>query len=210
LARTHRGGALAVRLARWRGEKTFAEPLLWVLHLGYGWLSIGLLLLGLNSLTPLLPSTSALHALTVGAIGTPTDIQFVEAVDSADAFVGRTYLTILVDVFSRCILGFCLTLEAPSTLSVALCLAHAICPKEAWLELRGVTHAWPTLGRPKQIVTALAELRAIRHEWLSRPQAGRRQSPPWLLRPVEPLVWRARPQPSKLRRQSQRQKPSPS
>ena len=46
---------------------------------------------------------------------TPTDIQFVEVIDGAGAFVGRAYLTILVDVFSRCILGFCLTLEAPST-----------------------------------------------------------------------------------------------
>jgi putative transposase len=88
---------------------------------------------------------------------TPTDIQFVEIIDGAGAFVGRAYLTILVDVFSRCILGFCLTLEAPSTLSVALCLAHAICPKEAWLESRGVAHAWPTLGRPKQIVTDSAK-----------------------------------------------------
>ena len=60
---------------------------------------------------------------------TPTDIQFVEVIDGAGAFVGRAYLTIFVDVFSRCVLGFCLTLEAPSTLSVALCLAHAICPK---------------------------------------------------------------------------------
>ncbi|PWB79792.1 MAG: short-chain dehydrogenase [Methylocystaceae bacterium] len=66
------GGALAARLARWRGEKTVAEPLLWVLHLGYGWLSFGLLLLGLNGLAPLLPPTSALHALTVGALGTMT------------------------------------------------------------------------------------------------------------------------------------------
>lgn len=49
------GGALAARLARWRGEKTLAEPLLWILHLGYAWLSVGTLLLGLNGLTPLLP-----------------------------------------------------------------------------------------------------------------------------------------------------------
>lgn len=66
------GGALAARLARWQGERTLAEPLLWVLHLAYGWLSIGLLLLGLNGVTPLLPPTAALHALTVGAIGTMT------------------------------------------------------------------------------------------------------------------------------------------
>ncbi|WP_036255246.1 Mu transposase C-terminal domain-containing protein [Methylocapsa acidiphila] len=88
---------------------------------------------------------------------TPTDIQFVEVIDGAGAFVGRAYLTILVDVFSRCVLGFCLTLEAPSTLSVALCLAHAICPKAAWLESRGIEHDWPTFGRPKQIVTDSAK-----------------------------------------------------
>lgn len=66
------GGSLAVRLLRWRGENILSEPLLWVLHLGYGWLAVGLLILALNGLMPLLPATSAIHALTVGAIGTMT------------------------------------------------------------------------------------------------------------------------------------------
>ena len=48
------------------------EPLLWGLHLGYFWLALGFLLLGLNGLMPLLPEAAALHALTVGAIGTMT------------------------------------------------------------------------------------------------------------------------------------------
>ncbi len=66
------GLAVGVRLARWRGIATLREPLLLVLHLGYGWLALGLLLLGVNRLAPLLPATTALHALTVGAIGTMT------------------------------------------------------------------------------------------------------------------------------------------
>lgn len=66
------GATLAIRLLRWRGENTLGEPLLWVLHLGYGWLAIGLLILALNGLIPLLPPTSVIHALTVGAIGTMT------------------------------------------------------------------------------------------------------------------------------------------
>lgn len=66
------GCALAARLLRWRGEKTSSEPLLWVLHLGYGWLAIGLLAVGLNGLIPLAPPTTVMHALTVGAIGTMT------------------------------------------------------------------------------------------------------------------------------------------
>jgi uncharacterized protein involved in response to NO len=66
------GVAVAVRLARWRGQATLREPLLWVLHLGYGWLSLGFLLLAFNGFLPVMPETTALHALTVGAIGTMT------------------------------------------------------------------------------------------------------------------------------------------
>ena len=66
------GLAVLVRLVRWRGEATWSEPLVWVLHLGYGWVAIGLLLLGVNAWLAALPETTALHALTVGAIGTMT------------------------------------------------------------------------------------------------------------------------------------------
>jgi uncharacterized protein involved in response to NO len=66
------GLAAAIRLARWRGTLTFSEPLLFVLHVGHGWLAIGLAMLGTSEVWHALPSSSALHALTVGAIGTMT------------------------------------------------------------------------------------------------------------------------------------------
>ncbi|MBV9251220.1 MAG: NnrS family protein [Acetobacteraceae bacterium] len=66
------GVAHGVRLGRWRGPATLREPLLWVLHLGYGWLAFGFCLLGLDALVSWLPQTTALHALTIGAIGTMT------------------------------------------------------------------------------------------------------------------------------------------
>ena len=69
---TAAGIALAVRLARWRGLATLKEPLLFVLHAGYGWLALGLLLAGLNGFFEWLPASAPLHALTVGAIGTMT------------------------------------------------------------------------------------------------------------------------------------------
>ena len=52
---------------------TAQEPILLVLHIGYLWLVVSLALLGISALTPsyLAPST-ALHALTAGAIGTMT------------------------------------------------------------------------------------------------------------------------------------------
>jgi uncharacterized protein involved in response to NO len=66
------GGLLLLRLWRWRGWRTWSEPLLLILHLGYAWLGFGMLLLGLDRLFDLLPPAAALHALTAGAIGTMT------------------------------------------------------------------------------------------------------------------------------------------
>ncbi|MGO4656530.1 Mu transposase C-terminal domain-containing protein [Ensifer sp. 2YAB10] len=100
----------------------------------------------------------AAHPLDVCQIDhTPTDINFVEVVDGGGLFVGRPYLTIVTDVATRCILGFCLALEKPSVLSVALCLAQALCPKEAWLAARNLDHAWSMFGRPKLLVTDSAK-----------------------------------------------------
>ena len=62
--------ALALRLARWRGPSTAAEPLLWVLHLGYLWLPAGLALLAVSMYSPAVPGSVALHALTAGAMAT--------------------------------------------------------------------------------------------------------------------------------------------
>jgi uncharacterized protein involved in response to NO len=66
------GVAVALRLSRWRGLRTVPEPLLLILHIGYGWLAFGLLLLGFDGLFDMLPPAAALHALTIGAIGTMT------------------------------------------------------------------------------------------------------------------------------------------
>lgn len=100
----------------------------------------------------------AAQALEVCQIDhTPTDINFVEVVEGGGRFVGRAYLTIVTDVATRCILGFCLTLEKPSALSVALCLAQAMCPKEEWLAARGIEHGWPMFGRPRLLVTDSAK-----------------------------------------------------
>jgi uncharacterized protein involved in response to NO len=58
-----------MRLARWSGYRTFADPLVLVLHVGYLWVPLGLGLLGL-SLIGLVPRSAAIHALTAGAMAT--------------------------------------------------------------------------------------------------------------------------------------------
>lgn len=66
------GAANLARLACWRGWMTRREPLLWILHLGYGWLGFGLAALGASRLTAVVPQSAGVHALTAGAIGVMT------------------------------------------------------------------------------------------------------------------------------------------
>jgi uncharacterized protein involved in response to NO len=56
------------RLSRWTGFATWAETLLLILHVGYAWLVLGVLLLGLSIFNIGVPVASAIHALTAGAI----------------------------------------------------------------------------------------------------------------------------------------------
>ena len=59
----------AVRLSRWVGLASWPEPLLFILHVGYGWVTVGTALLGLAIFNIGVPVASAIHALTAGAIG---------------------------------------------------------------------------------------------------------------------------------------------
>ncbi|WP_207912518.1 NnrS family protein [Parafrankia sp. BMG5.11] len=64
------GAMQLVRLARWKGFRTFADPLVLVLHVGYLWLPVGLVLLGWSVVDPLVSRSGAIHALTAGAMAT--------------------------------------------------------------------------------------------------------------------------------------------
>jgi len=66
------GSANLVRLLRWRGWVTWREPLVLILHLGYGWLVLSLLALGGAILGLGLKATDAVHVLTTGAVGAMT------------------------------------------------------------------------------------------------------------------------------------------
>ena len=63
---------LALRMRSWGAGRTTADPLLWILHGGSLWLPVGLALRASSALTPAVPASSALHALTAGAIGSLT------------------------------------------------------------------------------------------------------------------------------------------
>ena len=71
----------------------------------------------------------------------------VIVVDSATRKpIQRPWLTLAIDVHSRCVAGFYLSLEPPSATSVALCIAHAAMPKQPWLAQRKIEEEWPVQG----------------------------------------------------------------
>jgi uncharacterized protein involved in response to NO len=63
---------LFARMARWGTRHTLREPLLWILHAGVLWVPLGLALRAAAELGVVVPPSSALHALTAGAIGSLT------------------------------------------------------------------------------------------------------------------------------------------
>ena len=63
----------------------------------------------------------------------------------------RPWLTLAIDVASRMVAGFYLTLEAPSVLSVALAIQHLVQPKFDWLEGLGIDADWPAEGLPETV-----------------------------------------------------------
>lgn len=65
--------------------------------------------------------------------------------------IGRPWITLAIDVATRCILGFYLTFDAPSQTSVALALEHCCCPKDAWLKELGIKMEWLPFGLMKTI-----------------------------------------------------------
>ena len=64
------GLAHLLRFARWQPHRTGRVPLVWVLHLGYAWIPLGLLLKATFLLTGAGFAAFWVHALTAGALAT--------------------------------------------------------------------------------------------------------------------------------------------
>lgn len=80
---------------------------------------------------------------------TPIDLIVVD--DLHRKPIGRLWLTVAIDVHSRMIVGYYLALEEPSEISVGMCIAHSVLPKEDWLNVHHVEGDWPVWGFPRVI-----------------------------------------------------------
>ena len=76
-----------------------------------------------------------------------TQMDIVVVDDKYRLPIGRPWITLAIDVFSRMVVGIYVSLDPPGASSVGLCLTHAILPKETWLAERDVDGArWPVWG----------------------------------------------------------------
>jgi len=80
---------------------------------------------------------------------TPVDVIVVDETHRLP--IGRPWLTLAVDVATRAVTGFYVSMEAPSSTSVALCFTQAVLPKESWLKQRGLECHWPVWGLPAAV-----------------------------------------------------------
>lgn len=60
--------------------------------------------------------------------------------------VGKPWITVAIDVFSRMVTGFYVSFDPPGAMSAGMCVANSILPKEAWLAGLGCKGSWPIWG----------------------------------------------------------------
>lgn len=80
---------------------------------------------------------------------TPLDIIMVDDVYRLP--LERPWITMAIDVYSRMVVGFYISFEKPSALSVGMCLANVILPKEKFLAEYDIDTSWPCWGIPRTV-----------------------------------------------------------
>ncbi len=126
--------ATMLRLAGWKPHRTVRVPLLWILHLSYGWIPIGFVLIALAALHLVSPS-AAFHALTVGSMAglilgmmTRTTLGHTGRMLAA----GRAEVAIFLLIQAGALARVCAALLAPGMHSGAL-IAATLCWSLAFL-----------------------------------------------------------------------------
>lgn len=138
----------AERLRRWHPWRTRKVPLVWVLHAAYLWIPVHLALRA-GAAAGLWSAGPALHALTVGAIGTLTLAMMTRSARGhtgrplkADAFDRVIYASVLAAAVLRVLLPL---------LWPALLVPAALASAAAWMAAFGLfaAHYGPWLCRPR-------------------------------------------------------------
>lgn len=142
-------GALHLgRLARWAGDRTLAEPLVTILHVGYAFVPLGFLLVAASHVWPhVVYWVAPIHAWTAGGIGTMTLAVMTRAslghsgrALTADHWTSLIYLLVIAAAVARILAGTSLGSTGLQHLAAtAWVLAFAAF----------AVHYWSVLTRPR-------------------------------------------------------------
>ena len=80
---------------------------------------------------------------------TPVDLILVD--DEHREPIGRPWITVAIDIYSRMIVGYYLSLSAPSVTSVAMCITNVVLPKDKLLLELDIDSNWNVWGFPETI-----------------------------------------------------------
>jgi putative transposase len=100
---------------------------------------------------------------------TPVDLIVVDELKRQP--LGRPWLSLVIDIASRMVCGFFISMIPPSSISVALVLAHCVARKDLWLADRELSFEWPVSGLPVLVYMDNAKefhaeaLRSAAQEW---------------------------------------------
>lgn len=115
------------------------------------------------------PFPNADYPLAVVQIDhTPMDVIVVD--EKWRKVIQRPYLTIAIDVCTKVLVGFYISLDPPGTLATGLCISSAILGKEKYLERLGLSdYSWNCWGKMRTIHTDNAkEFRGTMLGWAAR------------------------------------------
>ena len=135
------------RLARWQGQQTGAEALVWVLHAGYAFVPLGFLAVALAQFLPGL-APAAQHVWMAGAVGLMTLAVMTRASLGhagrplhATGPITALYLALIVAVLARFLAGLLPGADWPLYLAAA-----------GWVVAFGgfAVIYWPILARPRK------------------------------------------------------------
>ncbi len=72
--------------------------------------------------------------------------------EATGCILGRPWITVAIDVYSRMIVGYYIAFEVPGAIGTGLCVSHLVLPKDDWLrdhtEAFAQAPEWPCYGLP--------------------------------------------------------------
>lgn len=80
---------------------------------------------------------------------TKVDLNLVD--DIHRETIGRPWITLAIDVYSRMVVGFYISFDAPGYIGTGLCIYRSIIQKDNWLAEMSIDEKWPCFGLPKTI-----------------------------------------------------------